>query len=176
MKPFQLAHVPPEERQLAIESFVNDWINNVGDTRKLEPNATTAEQAREAITKSVDDMQRNEQTWINDKYQVAIRDVGSPVEGWPDMLHLSIKRRDRAAIHDWRELQQIKNMLVGPENEGCEIYPAESRLVDTSNQYHLWVLKYAEARWPFGFPTRCVVENPSGKAVQRPFEKEEERR
>ena len=28
----------------------------------------------------------------------------------------------------------IKNLIVGPEHEGFEIYPAESRLVDTANQ------------------------------------------
>ena len=52
-----------------------------------------------------------------------------------DMFWLSIKRRDRAPVHDWRELQQIKNMIVGDEHEGFEVYPAESRLVDTANQY-----------------------------------------
>jgi hypothetical protein len=52
---------------------------------------------------------------------------------------LSIKRRDREVIRDWRELQAIKNAIVGPEHEGFELYPAESRLVDTANQFHLFV-------------------------------------
>jgi len=41
---------------------------------------------------------------------------------------------------DWRHFQQIKNEICGPEREGFEVYPAESRLVDTSNKWHLWVL------------------------------------
>jgi hypothetical protein len=37
-------------------------------------------------------------------------------------------------VHDWRDLQRIKNQLVGPECEAVELYPAESRKVDTANQ------------------------------------------
>jgi hypothetical protein len=51
---------------------------------------------------------------------------------------LSIKRHDKEAFHDWRVFQRIKNAILGEEWEGVEIYPAESRLVDTCNQYHLF--------------------------------------
>lgn len=43
-------------------------------------------------------------------------------------------------IHNWRHLQRIKNELFGPEREAVELYPAESRLVDTTNSYWLWVM------------------------------------
>lgn len=111
---------------------------------------------------------REERVWINSRYQVNVREI--PTEDGPPMHHLSIKRRDKAVIHDWRDLQRIKNELCGPEREAVEIYPAESRLVDTSNQYHLWVLPAGE-RVPFGFNGRLVLEEPGGNAVQRPFEK-----
>lgn len=116
---------------------------------------------------------RNTTVWKNDIYQVAVFDLP---EG---AVHLSIKRIDRAAIHDWRHLQQIKNELCGPEREAVEIYPAESRLVDTANQYHLWVLP-PDMRVPFGFEKRLVLGDQdvpdifrdlAPKAVQRPFEK-----
>jgi hypothetical protein len=55
------------------------------------------------------------------------------------VLHLSIKRFDRAAVRDWRHLQAIKNEVAGPEREAVELFPAESRLVDGANEYHLWV-------------------------------------
>ena len=42
------------------------------------------------------------------------------------------------AIHDWRHFQLIKNELVGEEIEAIELYPAESRLHDTANQFHLF--------------------------------------
>jgi hypothetical protein len=69
--------------------------------------------------------------------------------------HLSIKRRDRDAAHDWRHFQWIKNDVLGPEREAIELYPAESRLVDGANQYHLWVWP-AGQRIPLGFEGRTV--------------------
>ena len=52
--------------------------------------------------------------------------------------YLSIKRKDKKALHDWRHFQLIKNELVGEEIEAIELYPAESRLHDTANQFHLF--------------------------------------
>lgn len=83
------------------------------------------------------------------------------------VLHLSIKRNDREVIHDWRHLQRIKNAIVGPEQEICELYPAESRLVDTANQYHMWGVEGVPM--PFGFQERRVAEAGAGQAKQRPF-------
>jgi hypothetical protein len=86
------------------------------------------------------------------------------------VTHLSIKRNDREAIHDWRDFQIIKNVFCGEVSEGIEIYPAEERLVDTSNQYHLWVFPKGE-RIPVGFSDgRLVSESKFGNAKQRPFE------
>lgn len=80
-----------------------------------------------------------EKAYTNNTYQVLYREVEPTMEGWPKITHLSIKRHDRKAIHDWRDLQRIKNEVCGPEREAVEIYPAESRLMDTSNQFHCWV-------------------------------------
>ena len=55
-------------------------------------------------------------------------------------MHHIYKKKDKKAIHDWRHFQQIKNELVGSEVEALEIYPAESRLHDAVNQYHLFCL------------------------------------
>ncbi len=75
--------------------------------------------------------------YLNSIYQVNVRRVDAP--GWPcGVIHLSIKTRDKRPLHDWRDLQRIKNEIVGPEHEAVELYPAESRLVDTSNQYQ-WI-------------------------------------
>lgn len=75
--------------------------------------------------------------FVNSLYLVFVNKMG-------ELTHLSIRRLDREPCHDWRELQRIKNELVGPECEGLELYPAESRLTDTSNQYHLWVINTGE--------------------------------
>ena len=110
---------------------------------------------------------------INNLYEVEIRQCEEQ-PNWPKMIWLSIKRRDKESIHDWRDLQRIKNELVGPENEAVELYPAESRIVDTSNQYHLWVLADKDLSFPFGFNDGRLVATPEDiahtKAKQRPFE------
>jgi len=113
--------------------------------------------------------------WKNDVYTVAIRDSEY---GFIPLKHLSIRRNDRETIHDWRDLQTIKNMLVGPEREGIEIYPAESRLVDTANQYHLWVFPIDDSLG-IGFDKRQVLDDGEvhrliksmDGAKQRPFKK-----
>lgn len=111
--------------------------------------------------------------YINDRYQVNVRKLK---EGWE---WLSIKRKDKEAIHDWRELQEIKNKLCGKEREAIELYPSESRLVDSSNQFHLWVLPEGE-KFPFGYGDRLVVTGHDqhiegkGGSKQRAFENEPE--
>jgi len=93
--------------------------------------------------------------WQNDDYQVIVRRFNNP-DFQADMIHLSIRRMDREAIHDWRDLQEIKNLIVGTEHEAMEIYPAESRLVDTANQYHLWVFADPTVRIPIGWFQRLT--------------------
>ena len=73
------------------------------------------------------------------------------------MTYLSIKNKNKTSIHDWRHFQIIKNELVGEEFEGLEIYPMEERLVDTANQYHLFVFP-KEYKIPFGWTFRSVLK------------------
>ena len=105
-----------------------------------------------------------QEVYVNDIYQVNID------RSHPHFIWLSIKRRDKTPVTDWRQKQTIKNELVGEEHEAVELYPAESRLVDTSNQYHLWAAKNKDFRFPLGFPERAVEEEPGGNAVQRSFD------
>src|SRR5579859_6648776 len=117
-----------------------------------------------------------EEIWMNDLYTVFVTRK-NPVPMFRDergepltITWLSIKRNDKQANMDWRHLQWIKNQLVGNENEGCELFPAESRLVDGSNQFHLWVFEDPRFRFPFGFPERSVTEKMLVPGmVQRPF-------
>lgn len=119
---------------------------------------------------------QSDEIYVNDQYQVNLsRHVK---HGFPppiEVVHLSVKRRDKAAFDDWRDLQTIKNALVGPEFEAIELFPAESRLVDTANQRHLWVLAKAgdggrlvPVRTPVGWtgPREVSSEGRFG-AVQR---------
>jgi hypothetical protein len=108
-----------------------------------------------------------DRSFYNGKYQVIVKQEG-------DCTILAIRREDRRPIFDWRDVQWIKNQLLGPEVEAVQLFPAESRLVDTSNQYYLYA-------WPegchfqFGFTERLVNESVSlkipggGASRQRPF-------
>lgn len=76
----------------------------------------------------------------NCDYLVLRRMLKPAKKDLPAIVHLSIKRKDCSKVRSWFDLQSIKNTLVGPESEGVELFPAESRKVDSADQYHLWVL------------------------------------
>lgn len=149
MSPFERAYYPPEMLDPA---------------RLVRDHGITLEEAQDAVER----LARCD-VYRNDEFEVAVDMLLSRVG--QRMIHLSIKRLDREPIHDWRKLQQIKNELVGPEHEAVELYPAESRLVDSANQYHLWVMKDPRWRFPFGYIERLVMDNPGGNAKQRPHNK-----
>ena len=92
----------------------------------------------------------------------------------PELLHLSIKRHDQQPLQDWRDLQRIKNDLVGPEHEAVQLYPRESRLVDAANQVHLFVFKEPGLGWPIGWRSgRVVTSEGKGGATQRPRDEDD---
>lgn len=90
---------------------------------------------------------------------------GSPLDGGEYIL-LGINSKDQTARHDWRDFQTIKNLVVGEEWEGLELYPAESRLVDPSNYYMMWCFP----KLPFGLHVpRTVHDEKTCIAPQRPW-------
>jgi len=119
-----------------------------------------------------------DEIWKNSRFEVwvylrAPMSVGVTDQNFPVMTHLSIKRRDKQVVRRWRDLQRIKNEIMGPEREAVELFPSERRLVDTANQYHLFVLPEGLA-WPFGYRDRMVIARSSRGATQEPFEPGEE--
>ena len=95
------------------------------------------------------------QTFTNDTYFVR-------VEFCEPFYRLSVQRHDGQPCRNWRHLQQLKNELFGPRHEAVELYPAEDRLVDAGNEYHLWVHADPTYRFPLGFQKgRWVHESPA---------------
>jgi hypothetical protein len=92
--------------------------------------------------------------WRNNVYEIWMYQL--PLKGWPNMVHLSIKRNDKGVIFDWREMQRIKSELMGAQFEGVQLFPAENRVVDAANQYHMYVLADERQRFPFGCEGRGV--------------------
>lgn len=65
----------------------------------------------------------------------------------------------------WRIKQEIKNELFGEDRVAIEVFPEESKLVDATDTYHLWILPKG-FKMPFGIhPTK----NVPGKPVNRGY-------
>jgi len=127
----------------ASEELIQAWMKQINATR-------------EDVLALMKKEEETTEYWTNDLYQVQVRRYPSKKPG-VNAVHINIRRRDgEACIRDWRHFQQIKNELLGPECEAIEIYPAESRLVDTSNKYHLWGTDDPTFRYPIGFEERDV--------------------
>lgn len=127
----------------------------------------TMEHARETIRLAVDEVK---ETWRNHLYQVhVIPWTPMKINGRAmPLVQLSIRRLDRAPARDWRDFQAIKNQLLGDGVEAVELYPAEDRLMDTANQYHLWCVADPLFRFPFGYTAGRVVTDASiGGSVNR---------
>jgi len=132
----------PMRRTNAMRPPTDELVQAYMDTLKLDREAAIAFMEKELADNPI---------WVNDLYQVEARSHGEGI------VQLNIRRRDGKPIfRDWRHFQRIKNEIVGEECEGLELYPAESRLVDTSNKYHLWCFTDPTFRVPLGFRDRDV--------------------
>ena len=117
-----------------------------------------------------------DECWQNNKYEVLVKrnikpgETGNPgMDGGMTVTWLSINRRgDKDCIRDWRHMQEIKNDICGPESEGVELYPRESRKMDNANQFHIWVLEEPNV-FPFGLVARTVTEDIDFGGKQRKF-------
>lgn len=131
-------------------------------------------------------IQPSDEVWMNDLYQATLRymvkeHANMPPPDGEGLIHISVHRHDRYPVGDWRHMQQIKNELTGDARWAMEIYPPEAQLVDSSNEYHLWVLPLG-ADIPFAYPEGLVTNDEqvekynSGrdekyKGRQRPWQK-----
>ena len=69
----------------------------------------------------------------NGLYAVLIRRLEGGV------IHLAIRTASQAEP-PWRDLQRIKGELFGGDRVAIQICPAQERLIDAADMYHLWVL------------------------------------
>ena len=111
--------------------------------------------------------------WRNAWYECLVRyyPQGFPIDDSAYMV-LGITHASQEARHDWRDYQRIKNDICGPEWEGLELYPSESRLVDPSNRFYLWCVPPGVIRWGLAPEGRRVWDLPEAIAPQRPFPQE----
>lgn len=74
--------------------------------------------------------------FVNNRYSVQVSLLATDIGL---ITHLWIRAHDGTMPRAWRDLQRIKNELVGPERLAVEVFPPESELVDSANMAHLWV-------------------------------------
>lgn len=109
-----------------------------------------------------------ERVYVNSRFQVHVTPRASDQMG--RFHHVSFKNIDRTARHDWREIQRMKNEILGEDCDAVEVYPAEDRLHDTCNQFHLYVFEPGRTI-PLGWQGRVVGEIPHGEVgSQRAFD------
>lgn len=161
MQKLKKSTVPKEEQQTVIEDMYRQWQEKEDPVWSIMKDVTSPIEAQSKIHQLVMEEYTHAEVYLNDTYQVA---------KYPEKdgtIHLSIKRIDREPVTDWRDKQAIKNQLVGEQHEAVELYPAEDRVVDTANQYHLWVSADPNYRIPLGWETGIKSESPIGKSKQR---------
>jgi hypothetical protein len=114
----------------------------------------------------------SKEVWANDEYW-AVLDKECEVGTHTSLLdhpiwHLAIRRRNEKPLHDWPIIQGIKNKVVGEEFEAIELYPADSRIMDVGNVYHLWVLAPSDGETePPRFPVGAKNPEQGGALVLR---------
>lgn len=140
-------------KSIKSKEFIKDLMDTHGLTRK---------QAKFQLNQL-----KQDEIWVNDVYQVNVeRDTQQHGMQPARLCHISIKRIDKEPITGgWRDFQDIKNQIAGPDCDAIELYPAETRRVDTVNQYHLWAFPPGEMI-PIGWTARVVMnndDNPNNK-------------
>jgi hypothetical protein len=165
MTKLKKATVPREHTEASIQAQIEAYRQ--GDPLLVACFGVNHPNFPQAIRDHVEEIHRQQAVWANELYQVSVCETQSPV--WGRMIHLAIKRNDKRPVRDWRHIQEIKNQLVGPECEGVELYPAESRVVDVANQFHVFALPDAAQRFPFGFDVGFKSEVERAGSKQRKF-------
>lgn len=107
--------------------------------------AAIAKMAREKIPDLSDeaiDALISEETWGNDRYTVNVHLLDGDRDGF---VELAVHNHRRTPHVPWRHLQQIKDEVMGADREAVQLFPADDRLVDTANEYWLYVYPAGKA-------------------------------
>ena len=84
----------------------------------------------------------SDETWGNARYTVSVHLLDGKRDGF---VEIAVHNHNRTPHVPWRHLQQIKNEVVGPDREAVQLFPAEDRLLDTANEYWIYVYPTGDA-------------------------------
>jgi hypothetical protein len=74
----------------------------------------------------------------NTRFTVMVYDHAKVTTGTACRVMIQ-KHDDTIFPNHWKEIQQIKNEIFGPETTAVEYFPAESDLIDDHNIYWIWI-------------------------------------
>lgn len=109
---------------------------------------------------NVDDLEYDEY-WMNNEYIVKVYYPDNPVHQFPNnkFTWLCFRNlRNSHHAHDWRDMQMMKNEICGHERTAVEVFPPMSKLVDTCNQFHMWVYP-EDYKLDFGYNEQSIMPN-----------------
>jgi hypothetical protein len=115
-----------------------DWYR---DQKRAEVAETVRAKFPDISDEALDDLISDE-TWGNDRYTVSVHLLDGDRDGF---VEFAVHNHNRTPHVPWRHLQQIKNEVLGPDREAVQLFPAEDRLVDTANEYWLYVYPVGKA-------------------------------
>lgn len=122
--------------------------------------------------------QKRSEKWENSKYKVTFDKQCDHVHpDWPKGLkcwYISFSMKDGGHLLDWREIQEIKNQVVGEEHEAVMLFPKDSRCMDTANQFHLYIIGDKDQEFPIGWQCPKAISDDVGESncKQRKLEEE----
>ncbi|MGJ8669031.1 MAG: DUF7694 domain-containing protein [Oceanococcus sp.] len=141
-------------RKLTFKRIANPAISDEqkqqlrSDLEKMLPNSDDIEAvARSQIQKAQDDI-----LWVSDEFQVNIDSSNG---------HLSIRMHDNTPITNRDDMLAIAaHFIKAKRMVPVELYPKDSKVIDTSNNFHVWALSMK----------RHAVENAVNVALESPGE------
>ena len=99
--------------------------------------------------------------WCNDEYIVKVYYPNNPAHQFSNnkFTWLCFRNvRNTHTAHDWRDMQMMKNEICGEERTAVEVFPPMSKLVDTCNQFHMWVYP-EDYKLDFGYNEQSIMPN-----------------
>jgi hypothetical protein len=115
-----------------------DWFR---DQRRVDTIKMVRAQHPEITDAQVDALMPDE-TWGNDRYTVNVHFLDGDRDGF---VEVGVHNHNRTPHVPWRHLQQIKNEVMGADREAVQLFPADDRLVDTANEFWLYVYPVGKA-------------------------------
>jgi hypothetical protein len=91
---------------------------------------------------AVDEIPAPDEVWGSSQYTATVHYLDDNRDGF---IEVGIHNYHRTTHVPWRHIQQIKNEVFGPDREAVQLFPAEDRLLDSANEYWIYVYPTSEA-------------------------------